>query len=1149
MSMSIAELPLPAQLVNRGVTLHDKRARWKVLAGQADGTGLRIALLASFSVYPLEPYLGYALASQGQVPRLFTGPFNQIVQELLGDETQTQRFVPDLSVVWARFEDLWNAALPGDSSAGDAEGLVELADVVMSLAAAGTQRFVFVLPAIPALRPLGLGDAWSPQGVYATAVRVREAIRARLHQCPGVMVLDFEEVVRALGEDTVYDWRLVTLARIPYTETAFDEMAVRLVRVLGLGGADAKPRLIAFEADGVLWDGRLDQVGPAGLNLAVGETGEPHLYFQDFLRALRLAGHRLAVCSRQSAADLEAAFGRPEMRLVRDDLDVFLADQADLTAGLDTLLQHTGVAADRLVFLAGGTITDTEVLRRRLPQARVIALDEEPAKWPLIVERQGWIDAVPNAAVAPRAAQTVPVDAPLTLDDFRARLELQVELMPSAAFCPERLLHLGATVSEFNLTGETFAPPPGSTVAGERTLLGVRVSDRLGDYGIAGAVALIEDAELLTIDAFLLNCRVLGRSVEWIVLERLCDLAREHGQSRIRIHWRVTPRNHIAWEFLARLAPDQCTEGAAALAVILDLEAAVGRARGRGRRASVPCPVVQHEPPANPGLALLRARRQGLPAAHVFRLGIELATTLATPAQALLAVQQERQAIRPELETAYVEPRTLLERQLANIWRRMLGVDRVGAYDNFFHIGGQSILAAQLIFELERAFGVELPVRVFFEHPTVALMAHTIAALQSARDAAQFNADAVSAAQLVAGTQLWQEVELAADIIVTSSLPRGDAARPAAILLTGATGFLGAFLLRELLRDTAAVIYCHCRGADPQEALNRLRGNVENYYSWPQQEATRIIPVCGDLGQPGLGIEPVLWTRLCTEVDLVVHAGAVTNFIDPYSKLKAANVLGTVEILRFCCTSKIKPLHHVSTLYVFATADGEGRARVSEDQEPAHPEDLHVGYRQSKWVAERIVERVRARGLPITVYRLGRLCGCSVSGACHTNDFLWRMIRAGIEAGAVMDSAITMDMSPVDQVAAGLVALVLRGDSAGKTFHIYNPRAPALSTVVEWIRSFGVSLQLMNYGDWRRALMDQARSDPESAAAGLIAFLPQTITTANDGLEFDQSNLQACLDGRDLIPPIGEALFHRYLRYFMDSGFFRIHQPSAESLA
>ena len=113
--MSVVELPFQVFPGERKAALHEKRARWKTAAARGDHPGTRIALMATFSVHPLEPYLGYALEAAGRSTALFTSPFDQIVQEVLDEDSQTQRFAPDLCLIWPRLEDLWRGRpLPGD---------------------------------------------------------------------------------------------------------------------------------------------------------------------------------------------------------------------------------------------------------------------------------------------------------------------------------------------------------------------------------------------------------------------------------------------------------------------------------------------------------------------------------------------------------------------------------------------------------------------------------------------------------------------------------------------------------------------------------------------------------------------------------------------------------------------------------------------------------------------------------------------------------------------------------------------------------------------------------------------------------------------------------------------------------------------------
>ncbi len=131
--------------------------------------------------------------------------------------------------------------------------------------------------------------------------------------------------------------------------------------------------------------------------------------------------------------------------------------------------------------------------------------------------------------------------------------------------------------------------------------------------------------------------------------------------------------------------------------------------------------------------------------------------------------------------------------------------------------------------------------------------------------------------------------------------------QPQTILLTGATGYLGAFLLHELLHQTKATIYCLVRSNTIASGKARLQSTLEFYSLWDEALSDRIIPLLGDLSQPLLGLSVEHFRELATKIDCIYHNGAQVNFTYPYPALKAANVLGTQEILRLAAQQKRNP--------------------------------------------------------------------------------------------------------------------------------------------------------------------------------------------------------------------------------------------------
>jgi len=303
-------------------------------------------------------------------------------------------------------------------------------------------------------------------------------------------------------------------------------------------------------------------------------------------------------------------------------------------------------------------------------------------------------------------------------------------------------------------------------------------------------------------------------------------------------------------------------------------------------------------------------------------------------------------------DTIYVAPRTLTETKLTAIWSELLVREQVGINDNFFELGGHSLLLTQMIFRVRETFQVELPLRSLFEMPTVAALAESIEMVQN-------TGSNTTARKTIVDLQAEAVLDPS---ICPEALPRNYTTEPASILLTGATGFLGAFLLDELLQKTSADIYCLVRSTDTESGKNKLRQNLEMYSLWNEHLSSRIIPVVGDLSRPFFGLSQEQFLLLANNIDVIYHNGALVNFIHPYEQMRAANVQGTQEVLRLASLIKVKPVHYVSTLSVFpAQSDSEVQVFREKDY-LEHGEILESGYAQSKWVAEKLVAIALSRG-------------------------------------------------------------------------------------------------------------------------------------------------------------------------------------------
>jgi amino acid adenylation domain-containing protein/thioester reductase-like protein len=488
---------------------------------------------------------------------------------------------------------------------------------------------------------------------------------------------------------------------------------------------------------------------------------------------------------------------------------------------------------------------------------------------------------------------------------------------------------------------------------------------------------------------------------------------------------------------------------------------------------------------------------------------------------------------RPELVDNFVAPQTAIQQNLTNIWIEILGVTKIGIHDNFFELGGHSLLTTRLIVKIREAFQIDLPLRVLFESPTVESLANTLENILLA-----------NTSTIVDQTNI---IDFAAEAVLDSTIfPEINQVEKnnelTSIFLTGATGFLGAFLLYELLQQTPADIYCLVRAANLESAKNKIKNSLESYLIWHESFSERIIPVLGDLSQPLLGISENEFQELAEKIDVIYHNGAWVHHLYPYYVLKAANVLGTQEVLRLACRLKPKLVHFISTSSIFSTSGISGVKIVKEDDNLDNYQIPDNGYVQTKLVGEKLVKAAGLRGLPVYIYRIGRVSGHSETGVFNINDFLYRLIIGCIQLGIAPNVDIMEDIMPVDYTSKSIIHLSRQKANSGKVFHLVNSQLLHTNMLFNVINSCGYQLKIASGDEWRSQLSKIAKSSPEHPLYPLLPFFlnqqSEEETSQTGNLQFDcQNTLDGLTDTSLVCPPIDEKLLKTSLSYLIKQGF------------
>jgi thioester reductase-like protein len=462
----------------------------------------------------------------------------------------------------------------------------------------------------------------------------------------------------------------------------------------------------------------------------------------------------------------------------------------------------------------------------------------------------------------------------------------------------------------------------------------------------------------------------------------------------------------------------------------------------------------------------------------------------------------------------YRAPANPVEEILADVYAQILGLQRVGIDDSFFDLGGDSLSAMRLIAAINKSLDVHLTVRTLFDAPSVSGLSQQLDS--HAADPRFVAVHGPEAVEVHAADLTLDKFIDTATLAAAPTLP-GPIAEVRTVLLTGATGFLGRYLVldwlerMELLGGTLICLVRADSDEDARRRLNKIFHSDPGLLQHFQELADDHLQViAGDKGEPDLGLDQPTWQRLADTVDLIVDSAAVVSGALPYGEVFVPNVVGTAELIRIALTTKLKSYTYVSTANV---ADQIERSAFTEDADSRIISPTRIndggnvnGYGNSKWAGEVLLREANDLcGLPVGVFRCGMIMAdTSYAGQLNTSDTVTRMVLSVVASGVAPRSFYRLDADgnrqrahfdglPVEFVAEAIAALGVQVIDGFETYHVMNPHDDGigLDEYVDWLIEAGYPIQRIDdFGEWLhwfetalRALPDRVR---EHSVLGLL---------------------------------------------------------------
>lgn len=531
----------------------------------APGMPVRIALLSSFTLETLLPYVDVECRALGLVPDVYVAPFNSWTQEILDDRSELYRAEPEIAFLSVAIDDL----APQLSGAPSSAELEELGDMALERVVGAARQFVARSAA--ALVVHGFHSAFrDPYGVLAgreavSRVEWLASLNARLasevKQLPRAYLLDVAEVLffRAVG--SVDNPKMRHMAALRLGERVVAEVARAYARYIApLKGLTRK--CIVLDLDNTLWGGVIGEDGIHGIKLGNTSPGSEFREFQHYLSTLSKRGFLLAINSKNNPDDALEALRSHEAMLLREDaFSAVKINWSSKPENMRSIADELNIGLDSLVFVDDNP-NERELMRQALPQVLTPEMPADPALY------RGTLEALPQLQTLviteedrTRAAQyrsrrqrdqirtTV-----ASLDEYLHSLRIRVEILKASEPLLPRVHQLFQRTNQFNLTtrrhqlGELAA----FSTSADWVLYAVKVSDRFGDHGLVATALVRADPDAWKVDSLLMSCRVIGYGVETALIALIAQEAREAGAVALHGEFIPTKKNAPARDFYER---------------------------------------------------------------------------------------------------------------------------------------------------------------------------------------------------------------------------------------------------------------------------------------------------------------------------------------------------------------------------------------------------------------------------------------------------------------------------------------------------------------------------------------------------------------------------------------------------------------------
>jgi FkbH-like protein len=404
----------------------------------------------------------------------------------------------------------------------------------------------------PQFSELGHYDRRNPNSIKSTLISANNKIVASLSD--NDLLLDIDELASTIGRTQWTDDRIWNHGKVPFALSCIPILCDHISRLLSSAIGKSKKCLV-LDLDNTLWGGVIGDDGIDGVIVGSGSPlGESFLDFQRQLLALRSRGVLLAACSKNDEKNVIQLLNvHPEMLINKAHFSAFYCNWDDKPGNLIKIASELNIGLDSLVFFDDSPF-ERNMVRQLAPEVAVIEVPKDPSLYSETLLNSGWFesfkvldeDLIRNEQYKQNHQREMLRASISSEDQYLRSLNMHLTAYPIDQTNLDRATQLINKTNQFNLTAKrtTNSELQSESASDQYISRCFRLTDTFGDNGIISVLnAKKLGVNTLTIETWVISCRVFNRGVEHAIFNHLVMIAKDIGIEIIRGQIMPTEKN------------------------------------------------------------------------------------------------------------------------------------------------------------------------------------------------------------------------------------------------------------------------------------------------------------------------------------------------------------------------------------------------------------------------------------------------------------------------------------------------------------------------------------------------------------------------------------------------------------------------------